>query len=67
MGKISDSLEDFKELKELAVFNIRLATLTQQFENQTNPAYSLIANVETPEDEVRVLTRLAGVLVGWQC
>jgi len=62
MEKISDSLEDFKELKELAEFNTRLATLTQQFENQTNPAYSLIANVETPEHKVRVLTRLAGVL-----
>ena len=62
MGKISQSLEDFKELKGLSEFNIRLATLTQQLENQTNPAYSLIANVETPEHKVRVLTRLAGVL-----
>ena len=62
MGKISESLEDFKELKGLKEFNVRLATLTQQLENQTNPAYSLIANVETPEHKVRVLTRLAGVL-----
>ena len=62
MGKISASLEDFKELKELAEFNARLATLTEQLENQTNPAYSLIANVETPEHKVRVLARLAGVL-----
>ena len=62
MGKISESLEDFKELKGLTEFNVRLATLTQQLENQTNPAYSLIANVETPEHKVRVLTRLAGVL-----
>ena len=62
MGKISESLEDFKEFKGLTEFNVRLATLTQQLENQTNPAYSLIANVETPEHKVRVLTRLAGVL-----
>jgi len=62
MGKISDSLEDFKELKELGEFNTRLASMTQQLENQTNPAYSLIANVEAPEHKVRVLTRLAGVL-----
>ena len=62
MGKLSESLEDFKELKGLTEFNVRLATLTQQLENQTNPAYSLIANVETPEHKVRVLTRLAGVL-----
>ena len=62
MGKISDSLEDFKELEELGEFNTRLASLTQQLENQTNPAYSLIANVETPEHKVRVLTQLAGVL-----
>ncbi|MDP7010623.1 MAG: hypothetical protein QF685_04525 [Verrucomicrobiota bacterium] len=62
MEKISDSLEDFKELKELAELNARLASMTEQLENQTNPAYSLIANVETPEHKVRVLARLAGVL-----
>ena len=62
MGKISQSLEDFKELKGLTEFNVRLETLTQQLENQTNPAYSLIANVKIPEHKVRVLTRLAGVL-----